>query len=202
MTTNSYNLSNTFDTINHIIEQWTDPSWTSAGVPQAYTVGSTSCTPYIWNGSITIDDLVNRLAGDGLPIDAFERAKDIYRHMPKFPAANVSMDRDTGELLFELALPGYDLDDIGIEFENDLMLVHVLKDNALSRAKKGTKEDGNKILFHQGLKSGSVELKVPVPATKFKIKEANASYENGILSISIPRLEEAAPVRLKLKPSK
>jgi len=146
-----------------------------------------------------IDDLIEFLKkqGAGGPaIDVFEKAKRVYKDLPSFPATDVSVDEENGDLHFDIALPGYDEEDIDISFENDTMTVGVCKDNALSKYKK--EDNQSRVYIRNGLKSGKVEFKVPVPSTRFKIKEAAASYKNGLLSIVVPRQEEHAPHKLKL----
>ena len=146
-----------------------------------------------------IDDLIEFLRKQGVggsAIDVFEKAKKIYKDLPSFPATDVSVDEENGDLYFDIALPGYDEEDIDISFENDTMTVSVCKDNSLSKYKK--EDNQSRVYIRNGLKSGKVEFKVPVPSTRFKIKEASASYKNGLLTIIVPRQEDHAPHKLKL----
>ena len=142
----------------------------------------------------SLDDFIRLTREAGGEVDVFQRAKEVYRDMPSFPAADVSVDRNNGDLFFDVALPGYSEDDLEITFENDHMNISVGKDNTLNKDKKDKKE--SRVFIRNSLKSSRVELSVPVPSTRFRVKDTEASYLNGILSIRIPRQEEHAPHRI------
>jgi HSP20 family molecular chaperone IbpA len=185
--------SSIFDSIDRALSQY--PGYFTNGSTGGYTTYTTTPgAPAI----ITTDDWIQAFREHGLgdQTDAFDRAKRAYQDLPAFPATNVVMHRDTGNLEFQIALPGYDMEDIDISFENDNMVVSIKKDNALRKRDKDIKDDV--VMFRRGLRSAGLELKVPVPAAKFQIKDATASYVSGILTVQIPRNSETAPIRIKL----
>lgn len=143
-----------------------------------------------------IEDWIKRFREMGMGTDVFEKAKEVYKNLPKFPACDIAVDRNNGDLEVKVALPGYREDDIDVSFENDNLSIVVDKDNALSREKE--EHEGEKIYLRRSLTTGKIALQLPVPFTRFKVKEADADYTNGMLTIRIPRNEEHAPHRLKL----
>ena len=127
-------------------------------------------------------------------------AKEIYQNgLPNFPASDIYLNKEDDTLNFELALPGYDLSDISIEFEEDFMLIQVAKDNAMKRRKTENKD--SRVFMKQGLKNGSIHFKVPVPVTKFKVTEAKASYINGLLKVVIPKAEAYKSHKMIIEPA-
>ena len=182
------NLFNTFDAMDNFV-------YTTSGTAPAGTWN----TNHVYTHPLSVDDIISTLKEKGLggsDIAAFERAKSVYRDLPTFPAVDVYVDKSSGNLQFDIALPGYADDDIEIAFEDDHMAVTVQKDNAFNKKKKEQQDDI--VYIRRSLRTSKVNFKVPVPTTRFQVAEAKASYKNGILSISIPRREEHAPVKLKL----
>lgn len=181
-----FTTSSVFDSIDRALTS-AGPIWTTD--PRYYSYPGQHPT-------VSLDDWKQLFLEHGLNdhIDAFEKAKQVYKDLPAFPATDVKMHRESGSLEFDIALPGYNDEDISISFDGDNMLIEVARDNALATRPK--KDDV--IQFRKGLKSSGLTFKVPVPAAKFRVREAKASYKSGILNIVIPRNEENAPVKIKL----
>lgn len=167
--------------------------------------GTTAIMPHNWDPSrheqfdefpSTIEEWMRKFRDMGLGTDVFERAKEVYKSLPKFPATDIAVDRNTGDLEVKVALPGYEEDDIDVSFENDTLSIVVDKDNALSREKEA--HEGEKVYLRRSLTTSKVSLQLPVPFTRFRVKDAKADYTQGMLHIIIPRNEEHAPHRLKL----
>jgi HSP20 family molecular chaperone IbpA len=129
-----------------------------------------------------------------LPSQLFEQAKRLYEKLPSFPACDIFVDKDSGNLNFEIALPGYDLKDIDVSFENDYMIVEVSPENRLKKEQKN-----NVVFFKKSLKRSSFSFEVPVPFSRFEVDKAKAYYHNGILIISIPRLPSSMPRKIPVK---
>ena len=124
------------------------------------------------------------------------RVRSSYSRLPKYPASDVTVDPDEGTMHFDMALAGYDKEDISVEFKDDCMLIEVQKDNAISQAKKAK---AGFIKLHEGLSSQKIQVSFPVPFTKWDIKKVKAEYNNGMLSITIPQSEYAKPLRIAVK---
>ena len=146
----------------------------------------------------SVDEAISliRQSGESDSLDVFERAKAAYKSLPSFPAADIAVDKETGDLHFTLAVPGYDEDDIEVSFENDSLIIEIGKDNALRRQKD---EEDTKFYIVEKLRASKVRWKAPVPFSHFKVKSTEAAYKNGLLSIHIPRNEDQAPHKVKLK---
>lgn len=101
------------------------------------------------------------------------------------PAIDVYQDNDA--LIVETSLPGIDPDKVDISVENDVLTI-----SGETKEKKEVKrEDYYRKEIRQGSFSRSVILPVAV-----KGQEAIAEYDNGMLSIRLPKAEEAKPKKI------
>ena len=101
------------------------------------------------------------------------------------PAIDVYQDNDA--LVVETSLPGIDPENVDISVENDVLTI-----SGETKEKKEVKrEDYYRKEIRQGSFSRSVILPVAV-----KGAEAVAEYENGVLSITLPKAEEAKPKKI------
>lgn len=95
---------------------------------------------------------------------------------------SVNIKETENEFKIDLAVPGLDKKDFNIEVENDLLVVSgERKEEKVEENEKVTKRE-----FHYGSFKRSFTL--PEIADGDKI---NASYNNGVLSLSIAKKEEA-----------
>lgn len=96
------------------------------------------------------------------------------------PAVNI-MEREN-DFKIDLAVPGLDKKDFNVELENDMLVVSgERKEEKVEEKDKVTKRE-----FHYGSFKRSFTL--PETADTEKI---NASYNNGVLTVSIAKKEEA-----------
>ncbi|WP_103070714.1 Hsp20/alpha crystallin family protein [Aquimarina sediminis] len=98
------------------------------------------------------------------------------------PAVNVK--ETDNDYTVELASPGLVKEDFNIELDNDTLTI-----SASSKSENDTKEDNGKYTrkeFSYSTFKRSFSLPDTVDSTRIE-----ASYENGILLISIPKKEEA-----------
>lgn len=104
------------------------------------------------------------------------------------PAVNIKEDKDGFDV--EMSAPGFEKGDFKIELNNSLLTISSEK-----KVEKETK-DGQQFTRREfSFQSFSRSFTLPETAEGEKIK---AKYENGILSISIPKKEEAKPKPAKL----
>jgi len=103
------------------------------------------------------------------------------------PSVNIA--ENVNEYKVEVAAPGFSKEDFKIEI-NDTVL------SIVSEKKIGNEEkDGERITKREfSYQSFKREFSLPVLINRDGI---NAKYENGILSIIIPKMEEAKPKPLK-----
>lgn len=111
---------------------------------------------------------------------------EVFDHLLKdekvtwMPAVNIT-ERET-DYKIDLAVPGLDKKDFNIEVENDQLVISgERKEEKVEEKDKVTKRE-----FHYGSFKRSFTL--PETANSEKI---NANYNNGVLSISIAKKEEA-----------
>lgn len=103
--------------------------------------------------------------------------------VPAFPPVRV-VQREN-KVSFKFALAGYTKEDIQIKFEkNSLVLSTTEKFN-----KAEAKKDSNKVLV-DNFKTPTFSYKYFIPSDKFEFDKAEASFENGVLSISVPTKEK------------
>jgi HSP20 family protein len=99
------------------------------------------------------------------------------------PAVNIK--ENTDGFMVEMAAPGMTKDDFKIELNNDLLTISSEKKN-----EHETKEGETYTRREYSYQSFSRSFTLPKSVDAEKI---SAKYENGILSIEIPKKEEAKP---------
>jgi HSP20 family protein len=101
------------------------------------------------------------------------------------PAIDVFQDNDA--LIVETSLPGIDPEKIDISVENDVLTI--------SGETKEKKEVKREHYYHKEIRQGAFSRSVILPVA-VKGSEAAAEYENGVLSITLPKAEEAKPKKI------
>jgi HSP20 family protein len=101
------------------------------------------------------------------------------------------VERDD-ELRFNIELPGFRLEDIDITLENNVLTI--------AGEKKFEYEEGQKEsdfrLFER--RYGRFQRSFTVPPT-VRGDQCNARYENGVLTVRLPKAEEARPRRIQIE---
>jgi len=92
-------------------------------------------------------------------------------------------------LHFEVACTGLTKEDVELHIEGDLLII---------RYDKTPEDKTSHNYIHRGIARRSFSLGYKI-APKFDLSQAEASMENGLLSIQIPFAEEAKPKTLKIK---
>lgn len=129
-------------------------------------------------------------------IDSFDEMDKGLENWQSFaqnftPAIDVYQDKDN--VVVEAPLAGIDPEKVDIAIENDVLTI---KDE---NEKKSEVEDKN--YYRKEVRSGSFYRAVQLPA-RVEGEKAEASYEKGILKITIPKAEEAKPKTIKIKTKK
>jgi len=106
------------------------------------------------------------------------------------PAVNVSETKD--HVLVETPLAGIDPSKVSVEIEDNVLKI---SGNVESSTEVDEKE---KHYYRKEIRSGSFYRAVALPKSVEGTK-AEASYKKGILTISIPKSEEAKPRTIKIK---
>lgn len=144
-----------------------------------------SLAPRDLSGGLTpLRDAMNRLFEESFIGPRFE-----FFSSRTFPL-DVYETPDRQHYVVEAALPGYKPDDMQITAEGDTLTIRVTK--------KGEEkvEKGNYVRreFYAGEMSRSVTLPTSIDPNK-----VDASYENGILSIRLPKAAGAQPKQIPVK---
>jgi len=100
------------------------------------------------------------------------------------PAVNILEKKDHFELVF--AVPGKEKKDFEVEIENDVLTVS-------SKTEKTSEEEDEKTNFtHREFHYDSFSRSFTLPET-VNSENIAADYKNGVLTITLPKLEEALP---------
>lgn len=96
-----------------------------------------------------------------------------------FPPVDIVIDDDKN-LYFSFALAGYKKDEIDVRFSGDYMVLNINPESDKHELKKGNK------YLNKGIKSGKSKTKYYVPYQRYDTDKVTASYEDGILNVTIP----------------
>jgi HSP20 family protein len=106
------------------------------------------------------------------------------------PAEVVETDQ---EIRFDIEAPGLRLEDMEITLENNVLTVAGEKKFEQGEGRK----DSDYRLFER--RYGRFQRSFTVPPT-VQGDECQARYENGVLTIQLPKTEEARPRRIRIEP--
>ena len=133
--------------------------------------------------------LVDELFSNLLKNDAHE---DYVHNCSKQPATNVfETEKD---FKVEVLLPGFNKDDLKMNYHQNLLTVKVEKEDKEEKAQEEYKYE------HREFGTFSFEKQFKIP-NSVNIDLVEAKFENGILNIHLPKKEEAlekAPVEIKV----
>ena len=129
-----------------------------------------------------------REAMDRLFDDAFTRPINLRDGGSSAPA--VDMYQTDDEVVVKAALPGFKADEVQINITGDVL--------SLRGELKREQEEKDKAWHIREHRWSSFERSVALP-TQVKADGANADFENGILTISLPKAEEVKPRTISVK---
>src|SRR5215211_5201165 len=105
------------------------------------------------------------------------------------PALPLDVTTDADRLTIEAALPGIKPEDVDITVENGTVTI------AGKTAEERKAEEGSYVL--QEIRRGSFSRSVALP-TGLEPDKANATFENGVLRLEIPKAEQVKPRQIKI----
>ncbi len=129
-----------------------------------------------------------REAMDRLFDDAFTRPINLRDGGSSAPA--VDMYQTDDEVVVKAALPGFKADEVQINITGDVL--------SLRGELKREQEEKDKAWHIREHRWSSFERSVALP-TQVKADRANADFENGILTITLPKAEEVKPRTISVK---
>jgi len=130
-----------------------------------------------------------REAMDRLFDDAFTRPVNLRDGGWSSPA--IDMYQTDDEVVLRAALPGFKADEVQINVTGDVL--------TLRGEMKHEEEQKDKAWYIREQRWGSFERSITLP-TDVKADKAVADYENGILTVTLPKAEEVKPKTITVKP--
>ncbi|HJR79503.1 MAG TPA: Hsp20/alpha crystallin family protein [Anaerolineales bacterium] len=128
-----------------------------------------------------------REAMDRLFDDAFTRPLSIR---DGWSAPAVDMYQTDDEIVVKAMLPGMNPDDVQINVTGDML--------TLRGEMKHEEEKKDKAWHIREHRYGRFERSIPLP-TQVKADRANAEFENGILTVTLPKAEEVKPKTINVR---
>jgi len=104
------------------------------------------------------------------------------------PAVDIAEKQD--EYIVKMELPGVNKDDVKINLESNILTI--------KGEKKQEKEEMEKNLHRIERSYGSFQRSFTLPTT-VKSDKIDAVFKDGVLSISLPKAEEAKPKQIEVK---
>jgi HSP20 family protein len=107
------------------------------------------------------------------------------------PALDISERKDA--YLVTVDLPGVEADDLEITFEDGLLTI---------QGERHFAHDSSEQQFHRvERRYGAFRRAITLPA-QVEAEQIEASFDNGVLQILVPKMEEATPKRIQVRPGR
>jgi HSP20 family protein len=135
---------------------------------------------------VTLRQAMDRLFDDTVfrPYTAFAGNGDFTR-LP------LDVKATPDALLVEASLPGFTPEDVEITVENGTLTIRA------EDKREETREDGNWVV--REIARGSVMRTVTLP-TGLEADKAEATFDNGVLRLRIPKAEQVKPRQIRIQP--
>ena len=107
------------------------------------------------------------------------------------PALDISERKDA--YLVTVELPGVEADDLEITLEDGLLTI---------QGERHFAHDSSEQQFHRvERRYGAFRRSITLPA-QVQAEQIEASFDNGVLQIVVPKMEEATPKRIQIRPGR
>jgi HSP20 family protein len=107
------------------------------------------------------------------------------------PALDISERKDA--YLVTVELPGVELDDLEITMEDGLLTIQ--------GERQFTSESSEQQYHRVERRYGAFRRSITLPA-QVQAEQIQASFDNGVLQIVVPKMEEAKPKRIQVRPGR
>jgi len=132
-----------------------------------------------------------RQAMDRLFEDSFVRPSRFLSNLGEAAAPALDVYQTANEVVVKAALPGLKPEDINVDITGDVLTIR-----GETKAEQEIKKED---YLYQERRYGSFSRSVVLPG-QLKPDKAEATLEEGILTLSIPKVEEAKPKAIRVKP--
>jgi HSP20 family protein len=102
----------------------------------------------------------------------------------------VNIEETDNDYIITAELPGIEKKDIKITFQNNMLNI--------SGEKKEEKEMDNRNFHRVERRYGKFSRSIAIPSS-IELDKIDASYKNGILTVKVPKSEEAKPKEIEVK---
>ncbi len=109
-------------------------------------------------------------------------------HSTLAPAIDVYQDKDN--VIVEAQMPGIDPEKVDIDIENDVLTI--------SADVQSNQEVQKENFYRKEIRSGSFARRIILPMS-VKADKASADYEKGMLTITLPKIEEVKPKKVAVR---
>ncbi|MCL5026338.1 MAG: Hsp20/alpha crystallin family protein [Chloroflexi bacterium] len=131
-----------------------------------------------------------REAMDRLFEESFVRPTRIMPSVEYARIVPVDMYQTPNEIVVKASLPGIKPEDVDISVIGDTLTI--------KGQTKSTEEVKEENFIRRELRYGAFEREMTLPAS-VQAEKAEASFENGVLTLKIPKAEEAKPKQIKVR---
>jgi HSP20 family protein len=145
----------------------------------------------LWSPFSDIEDMerhMDRMFSEPLWPSLWSRVPEAKAWLP-----DLDVFEKDGKFVVKAELPGMEEKDIDVSLEGDILTI--------KGEKKAEKEVTEKDYYRCERSYGSFFRSVPLPSSVDKGK-VEASYNNGVLEVTLPKIAEAQPKKVKVSASK
>jgi HSP20 family protein len=133
-----------------------------------------------------------RSAMDRLFEDSFVRPRTVAGFLDSGPGLPLDVTATPDEIQVEASLPGVKPEDVVITVEDGTLTI-------TGQSKDERNEDAGNYLL-QEIRRGSFTRSVALPAG-LEADKASATFENGVLTLRIPKAEQVKPRQIRITPT-
>ena len=133
---------------------------------------------------VTMQDRINRMFGDALRRDDDE----VLTHADWAPVVDIYQTAEH-ELVLQMEVPGVSRDEIDLRVENDVLTVRG------QRPRPTTVSDDQYLRGERRFGAFNRSFRLPPVLDTGRVK---AEYRDGVLTVTLPRKEEARPKQIKV----
>jgi len=126
---------------------------------------------------------------DDLHREFFDAFKGFDEFMSQRSYPETQIESNDNEIKLRACLPGYNAEEIDIQMLNDFITI------SASRHEDKENKDGRMIRTERFAGEFKETFKL---GTRINLEKAQASYKNGILELTLPKLESEKPKRIQI----